>query len=124
MLLGRLVQARRDLAHRLSEIEEAREHERLLRSQAVLARERAQLAREMHDVVSHQVSLIAVQTGALQVAATDPDFEEGARTIRSLSVDTLDELRHMVTLLRASGGRPPSSPAAHPRRPSPPSRKP
>ncbi|NUP14906.1 MAG: two-component sensor histidine kinase [Streptomyces sp.] len=105
VLLGQLVQARRDLAHRLAEIEEAREHERLLHSQAVLARERAQLAREMHDVVSHQVSLIAVQAGALQVAATDPDFKEGARTIRTLSVDTLDELRHMVTLLRASGGR-------------------
>ncbi|OLZ63751.1 two-component sensor histidine kinase [Streptomyces sp. IMTB 2501] len=105
VLLGQLVQARRDLARRLVEIEEAREHERLLHSQAVLARERAQLAREMHDVVSHQVSLIAVQAGALQVAATDPDFREGARTIRSLSVDTLDELRHMVTLLRASGGR-------------------
>ncbi|MGI5430387.1 sensor histidine kinase [Streptomyces sp. CA-179760] len=104
VLLGQLVQARRDLARRLVEIEEAREHERLLHSQAVLARERAQLAREMHDVVSHQVSLIAVQAGALQVAATDPDFKEGARTIRSLSVDTLDELRHMVTLLRASGG--------------------
>ncbi|WP_369394350.1 sensor histidine kinase [Streptomyces sp. CG1] len=105
VLLGQLVQARRDLARRLVEIEEAREHERLLHSQAVLARERAQLAREMHDVVSHQVSLIAVQAGALQVAATGPDFKEGARTIRSLSVDTLDELRHMVTLLRASGGR-------------------
>ncbi|MEV1077349.1 histidine kinase [Streptomyces sp. NPDC050211] len=105
VLLGQLVQARRDLARRLVEIEEAREHERLLHSQAVLARERAQLAREMHDVVAHQVSLIAVQAGALQVAATDPSFKEGARTIRSLSVDTLDELRHMVTLLRASGGR-------------------
>ncbi|MEV5880001.1 histidine kinase [Streptomyces sp. NPDC052101] len=105
VLLGQLVQARRDLARRLVEIEEAREHERLLHSQAILARERAQLAREMHDVVSHQVSLIAVQAGALQVAATDTHFKEGARTIRSLSVDTLDELRHMVTLLRASGGR-------------------
>ncbi|SDN46789.1 Signal transduction histidine kinase [Streptomyces sp. cf386] len=104
VLLGQLLQARGDLAGRLVEIEEAREHERLLHSQAVLARERAQLAREMHDVVSHQVSLIAVQAGALQVAAQDPDIKEGVRTIRSLSVDTLDELRHMVTLLRASGG--------------------
>ncbi|MFE7271907.1 sensor histidine kinase [Streptomyces sp. NPDC057623] len=104
VLLGQLLQARRDLARRIEEIEEAREHERLLHSQAVLARERAQLAREMHDVVSHQVSLIAVQAGALQVAAKEPTFREGARTIRSLSVDTLDELRHMVTLLRASGG--------------------
>ncbi|MFE9611871.1 sensor histidine kinase [Streptomyces sp. NPDC006012] len=103
VLLGQLVQARRDLGRRLVEIEEAREHERMLHAQAVLARERTQLAREMHDVVSHQVSLIAVQAGALQVAAKDPATQDGARTIRSLSVDTLNELRHMVTLLRASG---------------------
>ncbi|WP_158853815.1 sensor histidine kinase [Saccharothrix deserti] len=105
VLFGQLVQARRDLARRLDEIEEAREHERALHAQAVLARERAQLAREMHDVVSHQVSLIAVRAGALQVATKDADAEEAARTIRSLSVTTLDELRTMVALLRASGGR-------------------
>ncbi|MFD3665936.1 sensor histidine kinase [Streptomyces sp. NPDC058659] len=105
VLVGQLVQARHDVARQLAEVEEAREHERALYAQTVLARERAQLAREMHDVVSHQVSLIAVQAGALQVAAKDPDAREAARTIRSLSVDTLDELRHMVTLLRASGGK-------------------
>ncbi|MFC8670604.1 sensor histidine kinase [Streptomyces sp. NPDC057199] len=104
VLFGQLLQAHRDLARRLTEIEEAREHERALHAQAVLARERAQLAREMHDVVSHQVSLIAVQAGAMQVAAQDPNAKEAARTIRSLSVTTLDELRTMVTLLRASGG--------------------
>ncbi|MEV0235464.1 histidine kinase [Nonomuraea sp. NPDC050786] len=104
VLFGQLVQARRDLARRLEEIEEAREHERALHAQAVVARERAQLSREMHDVVSHQVSLIAVQAGALQVATKDADAKEAARTIRSLSVTTLDELRTMVTLLRASGG--------------------
>ncbi|MBD0839288.1 sensor histidine kinase [Streptomyces sp. TRM68416] len=105
VLFGQLVQARHDVALQLVEVKEAREHERALHAQTVLARERAQLAREMHDVVSHQVSLIAVQAGALQIAAKDPDAREAARTIRTLSVDTLDELRHMVTLLRASGGK-------------------
>lgn len=104
-LLGQLVRTRRDLSERLVEIEEARDHERRLHAQAVLARERAQIGREMHDVVAHQVSLIAVRAGALQVAATDPDAADAARTIRRLSVDTLDELRHMVTLLRAAGGQ-------------------
>lgn len=105
VLFGQLLQTQRDLARRLVEIEEAREHERALHAQAVLARERAQLAREMHDVVSHQVSLIAVQAGALQVATKDAEAKEAARTIRTLSATTLDELRTMVTLLRASGGR-------------------
>lgn len=35
----------------------------------------------------------------------DPDARDVARTIRRLGVATLDELRHMVTVLRASGGR-------------------
>ncbi|MFJ9690806.1 sensor histidine kinase [Kitasatospora sp. NPDC101183] len=105
VLFGQLLQTRRDLEHQMAETEEAREHERLLHAQAVLARERAQLAREMHDVVSHQVSLIAVHAGALQVSSQDADAREAARTIRTLSVTTLDELRTMVRLLRASGGR-------------------
>ncbi|MEU6579011.1 histidine kinase [Streptomyces sp. NPDC046805] len=106
VFLGQLVQARRDLSLRLAEISEAREHERLLTAQSVLARERAQLAREMHDVVSHQVSLIAVQAGALQVGSPDAEARQAAATIRRLSVQTLDELRHMVNVLRASGSRP------------------
>ncbi|MFI2761888.1 sensor histidine kinase [Streptomyces echinatus] len=106
VFLGQLVQTRRDLSLRLAEISEARDHQQLLTAQAALAKERAQLAREMHDVVSHQVSLIAVRAGALQVGTGDPDTKEAAATIRRLSVQTLDELRHMVGVLRASGGNP------------------
>lgn len=106
LFLGQLVQARRELSLRLVEVSEAREHERLLIAQGVLAQERAQLAREMHDAVSHQVSLIAVRAGALQVAGRDPETKEAAATLRLLSVQTLDELRHMVGVLRASGSRP------------------
>ncbi|MER6995408.1 histidine kinase [Streptomyces sp. NPDC000410] len=106
VFLGQLVQTRRDLSLRIAEISEARDHERLLTAQTVLAREREQLAREMHDVVSHQVSLIAVRAGALQVGTRDSEVKEAAATIRRLSVQTLDELRHMVSVLRASGGRP------------------
>ncbi|MEU9454335.1 histidine kinase [Streptomyces sp. NPDC048277] len=106
VFLGQLVQARRELSLRLADISEAREQERLLTAQSVLAKERAQLAREMHDVVSHQVSLIAVQAGALQVGGPDAETREAAATIRRLSVQTLEELRHMVGVLRASGSRP------------------
>jgi signal transduction histidine kinase len=106
VFLGQLVQARRELSLRLADISEAREQERLLTAQSVLAKERAQLAREMHDVVSHQVSLIAVQAGALQVSGRDAETRQAAATIRRLSVQTLEELRHMVGVLRASGSRP------------------
>src|SRR6185503_14283048 len=91
------------LMRALADVRQAREHERELDARAVLAKERNQLAREMHDVVSHQVSLIAVQAGALSVSAPDPGVKAVAENVRKLSVDTLDELRHMVNLLRASG---------------------
>jgi len=106
VFLGQLVQTGRELSLRLAEITEAREHERRLLAQGVLAKERAQLAREMHDVVSHQVSLIAVRAGVLQVGSRDPEAQEAGATIRRLSVQTLDELRYMVGVLRASGSRP------------------
>jgi signal transduction histidine kinase len=103
ILLGRFLHAQRELALRLAEVKEAREHERRMDAQAILTQERNQLAREMHDVVSHQVSLIAVQAGALTVSTPDTTAKNAAENIRQLSVNTLDELRHMVNLLRASG---------------------
>jgi signal transduction histidine kinase len=106
VFLGQLILARRDLAARLAEITEARAHEELLTVQSALAAERAQLAREMHDVVSHQVSLISVRAGALQVRTADPEAKQAAADIRRLSVRTLEELRCTVNLLRASGTRP------------------
>lgn len=103
--LGLLVRTRRELAVRLDELTRGQQRERDLLEQSVLARERARLAREMHDVVSHQVSLISIQAGALQVRAEDPAaVDQTARTIRQLAVKTLEELRQMVGVLRAAGG--------------------
>jgi len=103
--LGLLVQTRRELAVRIDELTRGQEREQALLAQSVLSMERARLAREMHDVVSHQVSLISIQAGALQVRAGDPvATAETARTIRLLSVKTLEELRQMVGVLRAAGG--------------------
>ncbi|RRS00891.1 two-component sensor histidine kinase [Glycomyces terrestris] len=104
VFLGQLVQTKRELSRRLEEISEVREHEQALAAQKVLAQERAHLAREMHDVVSHQVSLIAVRAGALQVSTREPIAQDAADTIQTLAARTLDELRHMVGVLRAGGG--------------------
>ena len=103
--LGLLVQTRRELAVRLDELTRGQQRERELLESSVLSMERARLAREMHDVVSHQVSLISIQASVLQVRADDPAaVAESALTIRQLSVKTLDELRQMVGVLRAAGG--------------------
>lgn len=101
--LGLLVRTSRELNERLHELDVARELERQHAEHEILTTERTRIAREMHDVVSHQVSLIAVQAGALQVGTNDEQVRNSAVTIRTLAANTLDELRQMVTVLRATG---------------------
>ncbi|WP_051854539.1 sensor histidine kinase [Streptomyces sp. NRRL B-1347] len=100
---GVLVRSRADIAARLAYLTRAREREQAFLVDQALSAERARLAREMHDVVAHQVSLINVQVGALQVTTADPQARELAGSVRLLSAKALDELRQMVGVLRASG---------------------
>ncbi|MFJ9466678.1 sensor histidine kinase [Streptomyces caniferus] len=102
--LGLLVRTRRELASRVEDLTRSLRREDRLLADRVKTTERARLAREMHDVVAHQVSLISLQAGAVQVSTEDAEARAGARTIRELSVRTLEELRHMVGVLRADGG--------------------
>jgi signal transduction histidine kinase len=102
--IGLLAHTRERLTERLIERDTARAEERRQTAAVALSRERALLAREMHDVVSHQVTLIAVQAGGMQMAGRDEAERGFARTIRQLYVVTLQELREMVQVLRASGG--------------------
>jgi signal transduction histidine kinase len=104
--LALLLQTREALQARIVELATLRDHERELHAQTVIARERARIAREMHDVVSHQAGLIAVQAGALQVTAQDEGVREVAGTLRGLAVATLEELRSMILVLRAAGAGP------------------
>nr|WP_184570764.1 histidine kinase [Streptomyces zagrosensis] len=104
--LGLLVATRGELASRIGDLTRSRRHADQLLAERVVGTERARLAREMHDVVAHQVSLISLQAGAVQISTHDAAAREGARAVRELAVRTLDELRHMVGVLRAAGGEP------------------
>ncbi|MFF4772137.1 sensor histidine kinase [Microtetraspora fusca] len=94
LLLGLYVRTRRDLAER-----EARGQVERARTE-----ERARLAREMHDVVTHRVSLMVLQAGTLRMRAEAVRGEEVravAEQIRATGVQALDELRAVVGVLRA-----------------------
>lgn len=99
--IGRLGRNHSRLAETISALQRARGEENRRAAREAVAEERAHLAREMHDVVSHQVSLITVQAGALMVRVEDPDVVETADTIRVLATTTLAELRQMLLVLRA-----------------------
>ncbi|MFI9750519.1 sensor histidine kinase [Streptomyces collinus] len=101
VVLGRSVRSRQE---RLRAATERRAWENQVLTERVLATERNRLAREMHDVVAHKVSLISLQAGALQVGRPgDTDVRTTARTIHELSAQTLTELRHLVGVLRTVG---------------------
>jgi signal transduction histidine kinase len=74
--------------------------------------ERARIARELHDVVAHAVSLIVVQAGAAEpVVEENPDFvQQALRTIRSTGVGALAEMRRVVTVLREDDAGGPLAP--------------
>jgi signal transduction histidine kinase len=67
-----------------------------------VAEERARIARELHDVVAHGVSVIAVQADAAEAAlASDPARAEAPlRTIRGTATGALGEMRRMLDVLR------------------------
>ncbi|MGH3468966.1 MAG: sensor histidine kinase, partial [Thermocrispum sp.] len=89
-------------SRRYSELAASREREPLAQARAVRADERAKIAREMHDVVSHEVTLIAMQANALECARSPEAVQNATESIRLLSTRTLEELRTLLGVLRTS----------------------
>ncbi|MGH4015963.1 MAG: sensor histidine kinase [Pseudonocardiaceae bacterium] len=75
--------------------------------------ERLQIARELHDVLAHNISLINVQASvALHLLDEQPDAARGAlTTIKQASKDVLTEMRSVLGVLRAGGEAAPRVPA-------------
>ncbi|MFE9647709.1 sensor histidine kinase [Streptomyces sp. NPDC006365] len=98
--LGRRLRLRAGRAARLHQ-EQAAEARR------IVTEERTHIARELHDVVAHRVSMMTVQAGAARmVAAEDPQGAlEAMAAVEEAGRQALDELRHLLGVLRPEAER-------------------
>ncbi|MFE4408940.1 sensor histidine kinase [Streptomyces sp. NPDC056821] len=113
LLLGLYVGARRRLMESLRERADSLERELQLLAERAEERaewarneERTRIAREMHDVVAHRVSLMVVHAAALQaVARKDPEKAvKNAALVGDMGRQALTELREMLGVLRSTEG--------------------
>ena len=99
ILLGVVVGVRRSGARQLAEQERRHSGER------ALLEERQRIARELHDVVAHHMSVIAIQAEAAPYKTADPPPElvESFGEIRASALAGLTELRRVLGVLRTGG---------------------
>lgn len=101
-VLGDSIRTRRAYYEQLEERATRLEKEREAQSKVAVAAERARIARELHDVVAHNVSVMVVQAdGAAYVLDTAPDQAKKAlETISSTGRQALAEMRRLLGVLR------------------------
>jgi signal transduction histidine kinase len=98
---GIMVARQRSLAQRLAVANEQLRHEQELRLATVAARERNRVARELHDVVAHGVSVMVVQAGAARITVRDePAMARAAlREVATSGRAAMTELRRIMGVL-------------------------
>ncbi|GLW56333.1 sensor histidine kinase [Kitasatospora phosalacinea] len=113
--IGDAVRSRRELLASVVERAERAERTREEEARRRVTEERMRIARELHDVVAHHITLVNAQAGvAHHLMRTDPEHAyQALERIRDTSRAALDELRATVGLLRHSGDQ------AAPREPAP-----
>lgn len=97
-----------DLEQEALELERAREEQ----AREAVTQERARIARELHDVVSHSISVIAIQAQAVQ-RRLGPGHEkevEDLRAVESTARQAMVEMRRLLGVLRADGESLPLAP--------------
>ena len=110
---GMYIGARRDLLATLQERAERAEREQGMRVEQAQVTERTRIAREMHDVLAHRLSLVAMHAGALSYTRgmSEAEVAEAADVIRSNTHHALADLRQILGVLRtAETDAPPERP--------------
>jgi signal transduction histidine kinase len=113
-LVGRLVGGGRLEALRLRDRAAELERERDEQARLAVEQERARMARELHDIVAHAISLIVVQAraGRRTLPGEAAPTRESLDTIEQTGRQALAEMRRLVAMLRAEGEAPALAPQA------------
>lgn len=101
--VGVAIGSRRDLIAALLERARLAEGEQALREERVRDHERSRIAREMHDVLGHRLSLVALHAGALEYRGRELSVDEVVSTagvVRDNAQSALSELRDVLGVLR------------------------
>ncbi|GGY20556.1 sensor histidine kinase [Streptomyces djakartensis] len=100
---------RRDAVQEVTAQQTVTAHER---SRRTLLEERTTIARELHDVVAHHMSVVAIQAEAApyRVENPPPELEKAFATIRENAVAALTELRRVLGVVRAEDYEVPDAP--------------
>ncbi|WP_433347852.1 sensor histidine kinase [Micromonospora sp. CA-111912] len=106
---GMFVRARRQLILSLRDRADRAEAEQQLRVAQARQLERTRIAREMHDVLAHRISLLSLHAGALEFRPDAPPQEvaRAAGVIRESAHAALQDLREVIGVLRAEDPPPP-----------------
>jgi signal transduction histidine kinase len=101
---GMFVRARRQLVLSLRDRAQRAETEQQLRVEQARQQERARIAREMHDVLAHRISLLSMHAGALEFRPDAPPEEiaRAAGVVRASAHAALEDLRAVLGVLRES----------------------
>ncbi len=99
-----------EVERRAAEAERTREEEALRR----VEEERVHIAREVHDIVAHSLSIVSVQSAAAEaiIEKSPEQARESLRNIRATAKGALGELRSMLNVLRTGEGENPLAPAS------------
>jgi signal transduction histidine kinase len=103
---GLFLHYRRQLVESLRDRAARAETEAQLRAEQAQQRARDEIAREMHDVLGHRLSLLSVHAGALEFRPdADPtEIARAAKVIRENAHQALQDLREVIGVLRAPVG--------------------
>ncbi|WP_351237613.1 sensor histidine kinase [Streptomyces sp. NPDC002133] len=102
LLIAHILRTRGDVQRKLAEQETISEAER---AQRTLLEERARIARELHDVVAHHMSVITVQADSApyRISGLPDAAQEEFATIASSARESLAEMRRLLAVLRSDG---------------------